>query len=135
MLIAQLNNISEKVLSAQEPAHFEQQRTTGSMVLIDWDMVYQYSGMAKLVAHPKMIQALAELGFAQPKFGHGRIISKPAYSPPLFWHEDGRFWDDPVSYTTQPIQCFLMVLSDRHQSRERLFAGHPRFTLEAAPTS
>ena len=107
-LIAQLNNISNEVLSAQEPAHFEQQRTTGSMVLIDWDMVYQYRGMAKLVAHPKMIQALAELGFAQPKFGHGRIISKPAYSPPLFWHEDGRFWDDPVSYTTQPIQCFLM---------------------------
>ena len=55
-----------------------------------------------------MNQALAELGFAQPKFGHGRIISKPVYSPPLFWHEDGRFWDDPVSYTTQPIQCFLM---------------------------
>ena len=64
--------------------------------------------MAKLVTYPKMIQALAELGFDQPKFGHGRIISKPAYSPPLFWHEDGRFWDDPVSYTTQPIQCFLM---------------------------
>jgi len=107
-LITQLNNISDEVLSAQEQTHFEQQRTTGSMVLIDWDMVYQYSAMTKLVAHPKMIQALAELGFAQPKFGHGRIISKPAYSPPLFWHEDGRFWDDPVSYTTQPIQCFLM---------------------------
>ncbi len=108
VLIAQLNNISEEVLSAQEQAHFEQQRTTGSMVLIDWDMVCQYSTMAKLVVHPKMIQALAELGFAQPKFGHGRIISKPVYSPPLFWHEDERFWDDPVSYTTQPIQCFLM---------------------------
>ena len=40
-LIAQLNHISEEVLSAQEPAHFEQQRTTGSMVLIDWDLVYQ----------------------------------------------------------------------------------------------
>ena len=89
-LIAKLNNISDVVLAAQEQAHFEQQRTTGSMVLIDWDMIYQYSGMAELVAHPKMVQALAALGFAQPKFGHGRIISKPAYSPPLFWHEDGR---------------------------------------------
>ena len=107
-LITQLKNISEEVLSTQEQTHFDQQRTTGSMVLIDWDMVYQYSAMTKLVAYPKMIQALAGLGFAQPKFGHGRIISKPAHSPPLFWHEDGRFWDDPVSYTTQPIQCFLM---------------------------
>ena len=34
-LIAQLNNISNEVLSAQEQAHFEQQRTTGSMVLIE----------------------------------------------------------------------------------------------------
>ena len=37
-LIIQLNNISAEVLSAQEQTHFEQQRTTGSMVLIDWDM-------------------------------------------------------------------------------------------------
>ena len=107
-LITKLNNISEEVLARQEQAHFEEQRTTGSMVLINWDMVYQYSGIAKLVAHPKMIKALADLGFSHPKFGHGRIISKPPHSPPLFWHEDGRFWDDPVSYTTQPIQCFLM---------------------------
>ena len=92
-------------MSAQEQAHFEQQ--------IDWNMVYQYSAMAKLVAHPKMIQALAELGFSQPKFGHGRIISKPAYSPPLFWHEDGRFWDDPVSYHTTD-SVFPDVLSGRH---------------------
>ena len=55
-----------------------------------------------------MLAALAQLGFAQPKFGHGRIISKPPHSLPLFWHEDGRFGDDPVSYPWQPIQCFLM---------------------------
>ena len=47
-LITQLNNISEEVLSAQEQTHFEQQRTTGSTVLIDWDMVYQYSALTQI---------------------------------------------------------------------------------------
>ena len=108
-LIARLSNISDEVLAQQEEAHFKRQRTTGSMVLIDWEMAYQYNGLAELIAHPKLLASLVELGFVEPKFGHGRIISKPPHSPPLFWHEDGRFWDDPVSYTPQPIQVFLMV--------------------------
>ena len=66
------------------------------------------TSLAELIVHPNVLAALAQLGFAQPKFGHGRIISKPPHSLPLFWHEDGRFGDDPVSYTWQPIQCFLM---------------------------
>ncbi len=99
---------SDGVLGQQAEAHFEQNRTTGSMVLIDWAMAYRYDLLAALIVHPGVMAALGELGFAEPKFGHGRIISKPPQSPPLFWHEDGRFWDDPVSYTWQPIQCFLM---------------------------
>ena len=103
-----LRNMTDAVLGQQDPEHFECHRTTGSMVLIDWQMAYQHAAMAELIVHPKALAALRQLGFAEPKFGHGRIISKPPHSPPLFWHEDGRFWDDPVSYTAQPIQCFLM---------------------------
>ena len=108
LLLDRLRHFSDDVLARQEPAHFERQRTTGSMVLIDWAMAYQHPVMAELIAHPGVLTALQQLGFDDPKFGHGRIISKPPHSPPLFWHEDGRFWDDPISYTTQPIQCFLM---------------------------
>ncbi len=108
-LIARLNDVSDEVLSQQDPAHFERQKATGSMVLIDWNMAYRYQVLAELIAHPKILGAYAELGFDEPKFGHGRIISKPPHSPPLFWHEDGRFWNDPVSYTPQPIQSFLMI--------------------------
>ena len=79
------------------------------MVLIDWEMAYRYRVIAELIAHPKILNAFLELGFTEPKFGHGRIISKPRHGPPLFWHEDGRFWNDPVSYTPQPIQSFLMI--------------------------
>ena len=107
-LIGKLRRITDDVLAQQETMHFERQRAPGSMVMIDWEMAYRYDVFAELIVHPKMLKRLAELGFAQPKFGHGRIISKPPHSPRLFWHEDGRFWDDPVSYTPQPIQCFLM---------------------------
>ena len=107
-LINKLKGITDDVLAQQEEAHFEQQRAPGSMVMIDWEMAYRYDVLAELIAHPKLLKGLAQLGFAEPKFGHGRIISKPPHSPRLFWHEDGRFWDDPVSYTPQPIQCFLM---------------------------
>ncbi len=108
VLMDQLQHFSDDVLAEQEPEHFEMHRTTGSMVMIDWAMAYQNPVMAELIAHSGALAALKQLGFDEPKFGHGRIISKPPHSPPLFWHEDGRFWDDPVSYTTQPIQCFLM---------------------------
>ena len=107
-LIGRLRRVTDEVLAQQEVTHFEQQRAPGSMVMIDWDMAYRYDVFAELITHPKLLKGLAQLGFAQPKFGHGRIISKPPHSPRLFWHEDGRFWDDPVSYTPQPIQCFLM---------------------------
>ena len=107
-LVARLSSLSDAILSQQNKGHFEQQRATGSMVLITWEMAYEHAVLAEMIAQPRMLAALAELGFDEPKFGHGRIISKPPHSPPLFWHEDGRFWNDPVSYTPQPIQVFLM---------------------------
>ena len=107
-LLDRLSSFSDEMLAQQEPEHFEMNRTTGSMVLIDWNMAYQHTVLAELIAHPGALAALRQLGFDEPKFGHGRIISKPPHSPPLFWHEDGRFWNDPVSYTPQPIMCFLM---------------------------
>ena len=107
-MVDRLRRFSDDVLARQAPEHFEENRTTGSMVLIDWAMACRNPVMAELIAHPNALAALKTLGFDEPKFGHGRIISKPPHSPPLFWHEDGRFWNDSVSYTTQPIQCFLM---------------------------
>ena len=80
------------------------------------------------MAEPGVVASLQELGFAEPKFGHGRIISKPPHSPQLYWcaartavgqlqplttavgfrHRDGRFWNDPASSTPAAMQVFLM---------------------------
>lgn len=107
-MVDRLRSFSDKVLAEQDPEHFERFRTSGSMVMIDWAMTFEHPFLAEFIASPRTLEALKQLGFDEPKFGHGRIISKPPHSPPLFWHEDGRFWDDPVSYTLQPIQVFLM---------------------------
>ena len=69
-MLAKLRAWSDEILAQQEEEHFRQQRTTGSMVLIDWQMAYQYDVLAKLIVHPNVLAALAELGFDEPKFGH-----------------------------------------------------------------
>ena len=107
-LIYKLRLFSDEVLSFQEDEHYRDNVTTGSMIMIDWLMVERYKVLEDLIAHHNIVKELSDIGFEKPKFGHGRIISKPPRSPRLFWHEDGRFWDDPVSYTKQPIQCFIM---------------------------
>jgi hypothetical protein len=107
-LLDRLISFSDEMLARQEPEHFEKNGSPGSMVMIDGNMAYQHTVLAEFLAHPGALPALRQLGFDEPRFGHGRIISKPPHSPPLFRHEDGRFRNDPRSYTPQPITCFLM---------------------------
>ena len=107
-LLDRLREASDASLEEQDERHFAEQVATGSMILVNGQFIERFPVFAELIAHPGVLQALARLGFRDPKFGHGRVISKPPHSPPLFWHEDGRFWDDPVSYTPVPIQAFLM---------------------------
>ena len=102
-MVDRLRAVTDQVLDAQTEAHFKDHPSTGSMVRVD-----QHPFMAALIAYPKALATLAGLGFDDPKWWSGYIISKPPHSPPLFWHQDGLFWDHPISYTTQPQQWFLM---------------------------
>ena len=103
-MLERLREVTDEVLARTDATHFEEKRSQGSVI-----PVFEHPAMAELIAHPPVLAALAELGFDNPKWGSGFIISKPPHSPPLFWHQDGRFWDAPVSYTPQTIQCFLMI--------------------------
>lgn len=64
--------------------------------------------MAGLIAYPKVLAALTELGFDDFMWWCGFSISKSPQGLSLFWHQDSLFWNDPVSYTTQAQQWFLM---------------------------
>ncbi len=120
-MVEQLREVTDRVIARQEAAHFARQRAQGSLIRVTEDPF-----MARLIAYPPILEALAGLGFPDPKWGSGFIISKPAGSPPLFWHQDARFWDDPISYTPRTIQCFLMIYlvdTTRHNGCLRLIPG------------
>jgi ectoine hydroxylase-related dioxygenase (phytanoyl-CoA dioxygenase family) len=106
--VAQLTEASDQSLARQSSSHFDEEVAAGSMILIDWQFFNEQPAFAELVADPSVSAALGELGFPEPRFGHGRIISKPPRSPQLYWHRDGRFWNDPTALTPLPRQVFLM---------------------------
>ena len=81
-LIERLIEMTDEVLEKQSPGHFADHVSTGSMVLIDWAMALDYPVMAEFISHPNILAALGYLGFPDPRFGHGRIITKPPGSPP-----------------------------------------------------
>ena len=103
-MLERLRAVTDGVIARQEAAHFARNRAQGSLIRVTEDPF-----MARLIAYQPILEALAGLGFADPKWGSGFIISKPPKSPPLFWHQDARFWNDPISYTPRTIQCFLMI--------------------------
>ena len=78
--VRRLRDATDEILALQDSSHFEEQKTTGSMVMIDWQMAYDHDAMAELIVHPTALEALSELGYDAPKFGHGRLISKPPRS-------------------------------------------------------
>jgi len=63
---------------------------------------------AELIAWQKSFDALISMGFKNPTFTDGYIISKPPHSPELFWHYDWFAWDDPTVYDPRPQQVFFM---------------------------
>ena len=103
-MLAQLQTVTDEMLSRQAADHFEENRSQGSLI-----SVFEHPSLAKLVSYQPMLAALAKLGFDNPKWTSGFVISKPPDSPALFWHQDARFWDDPIIYTPQIIQCFMMI--------------------------
>jgi len=103
-MLERMRQVTDEVLAHTDAAHFDAKRSQGSVI-----PVFGHPDMAELIAYPPLLTALNNLGYADPKWGSGFIISKPPHSPPLFWHQDGRFWDDPACYTTQTLQCFLMI--------------------------
>ncbi len=129
-LLERTRRVSDRMLDALPEEHLRQQKSTGSLI-----SVYEDPHFAELVAAPCAIEALAHLGFDNPKFASGFVISKPGGSPPLFWHQDWWGWDEECSYTwDQPMQAFLMwylvdttiengclrVLKGTHRKRHRM---------------
>ena len=114
-------------LSAEERERYP---FAGSMIQVE-----RHEEMLPLIALPAARAVLAGMGYPGARFYSGFIISKPPQvAPPLYWHQDGILWDEPSSYTDEPVQVFLMyylvdtsrdngclrVIPGSHRRRHRL---------------
>ena len=102
-MIARVGEASNRLLDAQDPEHFENQKSTGSMICV-WDDPF----FSELISWEPALNVLRSMGFDRSVFSTGFVISKPPHSPPLFWHQDWWGWEDPHSYTAEPQQLFFM---------------------------
>jgi ectoine hydroxylase-related dioxygenase (phytanoyl-CoA dioxygenase family) len=102
-MLSKLTQITEQLIAKQTAEEAKRNVTTGSMIHVTSD-----PELAELIAYPRTLQALESLGYNEPKFSNGYIISKPPKSPRLFWHHDYACWSDPDCFGTVPQQIFLM---------------------------
>jgi len=137
-LIDRLRDVTNRLLDVQSLDERNKVRAQGSMLPTNSDPIF-----AELVAYPAALDAFHELGFTDPKFSDGYIISKPGGSPRLFWHYDWFAWEDERSYELPAPQLFCMYyLSDtrRENGCLRVIPGshvnhHPLHDLIAEPHS
>ncbi|MDP6701470.1 MAG: phytanoyl-CoA dioxygenase family protein [Candidatus Latescibacteria bacterium] len=103
-LIAKMRRVTDAIVAQMSEREKHERRLQGS--LID---TMAHPALSEIIGCPAALDALRAMGFPNPKFFIGFIISKPPETaPPLYWHQDGFTWDEPLSYTDTPIQLFLM---------------------------
>lgn len=121
-LIDDLIRVTDALLDAEPPEHHHKFRYQGSNV----NVAYQDPVFARLFSWPKALEALVSLGYGNPKWWSGYLLSKPPHAPPLYWHQDWWAWDDPRSADPHLLQAFLMYYltdTERENGCLRLIPG------------
>ena len=63
---------------------------------------------ADLIARPRALAALTDLGFDSVRYLSGFIISREPRTKAAYWHQDWMYWDEPESADPLPVKVFLM---------------------------
>ena len=103
-LLSELRRVTDDLLAEQSRADAERYRYQGSNISV----AFQHPVFARLFTWPAALKALADMGFAKPKWWSAFLLSKPPHAPPLYWHQDWWGWSDPCSAWDAPPQAFLM---------------------------
>jgi hypothetical protein len=92
----------------------------------------------KLIDHPPQKQVCAELGLENlaPR-DNIILLSKPAYGPPLYWHQDFMNWNHPEAAAPWPTVIFLsyyMSDTNRENGCLRVIPGTHRQRIDLHDT-
>lgn len=102
---------SDGALSALAPEHRDEYRSQGSLVNLG-----DHPEFSHLITSVELLNLISGLGYRSCRWLAGYLISKPANSPALFWHQDWWGWDHPISYSAQLTGIGVMIyLSDTHR--------------------
>lgn len=98
------HNITNQAINSISLGHRIRNKSQGSKIPVS-----NYPDLSKLISHPNLLKIFNDLEFTNIRFSSGFIISKSKNGPPLFWHQDWWGWNNPISYTDQIIQIFVMI--------------------------
>lgn len=148
-MISELKSLTDKMIDECPKSELEEVRYQGSNIF----MQVGDPTLARLITWPQSFEALANLGFDNPKYWSGYILSKPPGGPALYWHNDWHYGYEPMSTLPEPPLLFLMyylvdtnrengclrVIPKTHLKRipfqDQLPPAHTEATYKAPPTS
>jgi hypothetical protein len=107
-MLDQLSDLVQRKLTSEDGAHFRRFSHHGSLIPIRYDD----PPLASLVTAPEVHDTFRRLGFTDPRWINGYVISKPPHSPGLWWHQDWWAWGHPRSFLAEPTQIFCMIYLD-----------------------
>jgi len=102
--IAELRVVTDRYVDAMSDEERSRLRYQGSSIPLD----LREPAFRRLITWKPSLDALALLGYTQPMYWSGFILSKNPGAPALYWHQDYPFWDEPISAEAEPAQVFLM---------------------------
>ncbi|MDE0346097.1 MAG: phytanoyl-CoA dioxygenase family protein [Boseongicola sp.] len=129
-LLERVRKTSERLLDENSAEERKRRGHQGNVVSLN----YQDPVFSELIALPAALEVLAGLGFDDPRYFGGAIIAKEGGSPPLYWHQDWTYWEEPESADPVPHQVFLMWYlsnTNRENGCLRVVPGSHNKRLEA----
>lgn len=94
--------------------------------------------VGKLINQPLQNALCQQMGLEGLKSSGGIIVlSKPAYGPPLYWHQDFMDWNSPIAATPWPTRIFLsyyMTDTNRENGCLRVIPGTHRKRIDLHDT-
>ncbi|MFD7666064.1 phytanoyl-CoA dioxygenase family protein [Streptomyces sp. NPDC059788] len=124
-LVTRLRDLADRKLRSEKESHFRRYAHHGSLIPIH----IEDDPHPDVLTSPALADAFRRLGFTDPRWISGYVITKPPRSPGLWWHQDWWAWDHDLSFAHRPAQVFCMLYlqkTRRENGALRVIAGSHR---------